>query len=116
MSFIHKGVLPCLLGSLLLAPPAVLAQGSAPSSAPSTAKAIPQAQTQTDEKRRALLADATSAIQETQAALKHLDEGKASDPLANLERATGKLDIILAREPKLNLAPASMSAATYDIV
>jgi hypothetical protein len=111
MSLSHKGMLPCLLVSLLLVPAAALAQ-SAASLAPKT---DPQTQTQTDAKRRALIADATSAIQETQAALKHLDEGNARDALPNLERATGKLDIILARDPKLRLAPASVTAVTYDI-
>jgi hypothetical protein len=111
MSLSHKAVLPCLLGSLLLVPTAALAQ----SSAPTAPKTDSHAQSQTDDKRKALIADATSAIQETQAALKHLDDGKAKDALASLERATGKLDIILAREPKLQLAPASVSAVTYDV-
>jgi hypothetical protein len=61
------------------------------------------------------MADATSAIQETQAALKTLDEGKTSQAIAALERATGKLDLILARDPKLELAPAGVSVATYDV-
>ena len=32
-----------------------------------------------------------------------------------MERATGKLDIILARDPKLDLAPAGVGVVTYDV-
>ncbi len=46
-------------------------------------------QSQTEEKRKTLLGDATGAIQDTQAALKHLDDGKTKEALAALERATG---------------------------
>jgi multidrug resistance efflux pump len=46
---------------------------------------------------------------------KQLDDGKPQDALAALERATGKLDIILARDPKLNLAPAGVTVITYDV-
>lgn len=109
MSLSIKAMLACLLGSLLILPSvAVTTEGANP-------KAEPQTQTQTEEKRKALMADATSAIQETQAALKTLDEGKTSQAIAALERATGKLDLILARDPKLELAPAGVAVATYDV-
>jgi hypothetical protein len=61
------------------------------------------------------MADATSAIQETQAALKFLDDGKTKEALAALARATGKLDVILARDPTLELAPAAVGVVTYDV-
>ncbi len=109
MSLSTKAMLACLLGSLLTLPSVAVSADSA------TAKAEPQAQKETEEKRKALMADATSAIQETQAALKTLDEGKTSQAIAALERATGKLDLILARDPKLELAPAGVSVTTYDI-
>jgi hypothetical protein len=111
MSLSHKAVLACLLGSLLVHGAAAFADVSAPAAA----KANSQTQNQTEEKRRTLIADATSAIQETQAALTHLDHGKPKDALANLERATGKLDIILARDPKLEMAPAGVTVVTYDV-
>jgi hypothetical protein len=69
----------------------------------------------TEEKHKTLMADATSAIQETQAALEHLDEGKTKEAVAALERATDKLDIILARDPKLELAPAGVGVVTYEV-
>jgi hypothetical protein len=109
MSLSTKAMLACLLGSLLILPSVVVSADS------STPKAEPQTQKETEEKRKALMADATSAIQETQAALKTLDEGKTSQAIAALERATGKLDLILARDPKLELAPAGISVTAYDV-
>jgi len=35
--------------------------------------------------------------------------------LAALERAAGKLDVILARDRKLELAPAGVGVVTYDV-
>jgi hypothetical protein len=109
MSLSTKAMLACFLASLLLLPTVSVSADTG------TAKAEPQTQKETEEKRKALMADATSAIQETQAALKTLDEGKTSQAIAALERATGKLDLILARDPKLELAPAGVSVTTYDV-
>jgi YfdX protein len=109
MSLSRKAILACILGCLALLPNAVFADSK------TSAKPDPQTQNQTEEKRKALLADATSAIQETQSALKYLDEGKNKEALAALERATGKLDIILARDPALTLAPAGVTVLTIDL-
>ncbi len=115
----RKAAWVCILAGLTLGANPVVAAESAASTASTApaapAKPDPQTQQQTEEKRKTLMADATSAIQETQAALKDLDEGKTKEALAALERATGKLDVILARDPKLDLAPAGVGVATYDI-
>ena len=66
MSLSTKAMLACLLGSLLILPSVAVSADSG------TAKAEPQTQKETEEKRKALMADATSAIQETQAALLEL--------------------------------------------
>jgi hypothetical protein len=108
MSITTKAMLACLLGSLVVLPTVAFADDSA------VAKSD-QSQSQTEEKRKSLLGDATGAIQDTQAALKYLDESKTKEALAALERATGKLDIILARDPKLELAPAAVGVVTYDV-
>lgn len=71
---------------------------------------------QAAEKRKALFEEATTAIRETKNALKALDEKKSKEALAALERASGKLTIILGREPKLALAPADVNVVTYDIL
>ena len=109
MSFIYRAMLACLFGSLVILPTVALAEN------PATAKPNAQTQSQTEDKRKTLMADATSAIQETQSAMKHLDNGNTKEALAALERATGKLDVILARDPTLELAPAGVGVTTYDV-
>lgn len=72
-------------------------------------------QDQTADKRKLITSEAMAAISETKNALKALDDGDKDEALKALERATGKLELILARDPKLALAPNNVSAATYDL-
>jgi hypothetical protein len=109
MSLPNKGMLNWVFASLLILPPVIWAENP-PASKPET-----HTQIQTEDKRRTLMADATSAIQETQTALRFLDNGNTKGALAALERATGKLDVILARDPTLELAPAGVAVVTYDV-
>ena len=67
-------------------------------------------------KRRTLVADAVSAMQETEAALELLATAKTDEAIAALERATGKLDIILAADPSLALAPVDVRATLHDVM
>lgn len=117
-------------------PAALLSLGliaSAPAFAEDTAlPAEPQAQTeatesvqpqvdakatnQAAETRKKITADAVAAMSETKKALKLLDEKKADEALAALERATGKLELILARAPDLALAPVDVEVITYDLL
>ena len=71
-----------------------------------------QAQDKTAEKRKAITAEAMSAVSETRNALKALDDGQKDEALSALERATGKLEVILARDPDLALAPTNVGAVT----
>ncbi len=73
-------------------------------------------QKQAEEKRRKITAEAMAALQETTNALKALDDGKTEDALASLEKATGKLEIVLAREPRLSFAPVAVSSSSQDII
>ena len=73
-------------------------------------------QDQTAEKRKAVFEEATTAIRETKNALKALDEKKTKEALAALERASGKLTIILGRAPELALVPSDVSVVTYDML
>ncbi len=73
-------------------------------------------QDQTAEKRKAIFKEAATAIRETKNALKALDEKKTKEALAALERASGKLTIILGRAPELALAPSDVNVVTYDIL
>ena len=67
-------------------------------------------------KRRTLVADAVSALRETEAAVQLLAAAKAADAIAALERATGKLDIVLAADPDLALAPVDVRAIVHDVI
>lgn len=107
------------------APCAAIAADAVPASttAKNTAVAVKadpkleqQKQEQTAEKRKQITLEAIAAISETQNALKALDEGKKSDALAALERSTGKLELILARDPKLALAPTNVGASTIQVM
>jgi YfdX protein len=69
----------------------------------------------TTDKRKAIVSEAVSTLRETQDALKALDEGKNKDALAALERATGKLEIVLARDPKAALVPLDVKVATSNL-
>lgn len=109
------GVCTFALASMLIAPlPSLAANENAPS-AKTDAQVQQNTQAETTQKRKEIVSEAVSAITETGNALKALDEGKTKDALSALERATGKLELILARDPKLALAPASVSATTFDV-
>ncbi len=67
------------------------------------------------ERRKKLINDAVSALDETQKALKALEDGKPEAALESLAAATGKLELVVARNPKLGLAPVDVRLVTYDI-
>lgn len=69
----------------------------------------------TNDKRKEIVEEAVSSLRETQDALKNLDVGKNKEALASLERATGKLEIVLARDPKVALIPVDVKAVTSDV-
>lgn len=66
-------------------------------------------------RRKEMLAEAQDALQETNAALVALDKGKNQDAIEALTRATGKLDLLVARDPELALAPVDVQVTTYDL-
>lgn len=69
-----------------------------------------------ESKRKEILEEATSALRETQNALKALDGKKIKEALSSLEKSIGKLEIILARDPELALAPSHVSTTTYNLL
>ncbi|MDB2705018.1 YfdX family protein [Pseudomonadota bacterium] len=104
--------------------PTVLADNSALPSEPekqseSVNTTIPKIQSsvteQTAEKRKKLVADATSALNEANNALKFLEQKKTDEALDALARATGKLELVVARDPKLALAPVNVSVQSFDL-
>jgi len=98
------------------------AAGSSPGAAALSAAskaALPQvddkAAREAAKKRAELAQDAITALAKTQEALILLDARKTKEALAALELASGKLELVLAREPKLALAPVDVSVITHDI-
>lgn len=67
-------------------------------------------------KRKYLMTDATMAVSETEKAIAALERNKKEEALKALAAATGKLELILARDPKLALAPVSTEVETIDIL
>ena len=68
------------------------------------------------EKRKHLLADAQTAIAETEKALQALEENKSKEAVDALAVATGKLELVLTRNPKLALAPVEVEIVTQDLL
>jgi hypothetical protein len=71
---------------------------------------------QVAEKRRRLVADAVTALQETLRAFDLLAANRPDDAVAALERATGKLDLVLAADPGLALAPVDVRVVIHDVL
>lgn len=63
-----------------------------------------------------LIQDALKAYDETVAAVKALDKDDKKGALEALERAVGKLNIVLGRRPELALIPIQSKVETIDIV
>ena len=74
-----------------------------------------QAEHEISQQRKKIIDEALPAILETKNAIKALEEKKSQDALNALERATGKLNIMLARDPKLKLAPINVDVSTQDL-
>ena len=74
-----------------------------------------QAENAISQQRKKIIDEAVSALAETKNALRALDEKKTEEALAALERASGKLNIVLARDPQLALAPIDIDVTTYAV-
>ncbi len=68
------------------------------------------------EKRQEILQEAVSALHESFAALKALDQGDKKKALDALSKAIGKLEVVVARHPELALAPVDVSMTTFDVI
>ncbi|MCU1253500.1 MAG: hypothetical protein JWQ49_6529 [Edaphobacter sp.] len=58
--------------------------------------------------------DAIAAIEQTMKAIESIAAGKTDDALKAIEEATGKLNVVLARNPELALIPVSVEAQIID--
>jgi hypothetical protein len=67
-----------------------------------------------DDAQKTLINDAVVAISETQKASDALSKGDSTAALAALERATGKLDLLLARNPSTALLPVRVETIAVE--
>src|ERR1700684_2793098 len=67
-----------------------------------------------EQANQALDQDAIAAINETQNAINAISQNKKSDALAAIEAATGKIDILLARNAKAALIPVASEVEVID--
>jgi hypothetical protein len=58
--------------------------------------------------------DAITAIEETQKAIEAIESNRTSDAVAAIERATGKINILLARNPDTALIPVNEDIIVFD--
>jgi hypothetical protein len=68
-----------------------------------------------DQANQALDQDAIAAINETQNAIKAISQNKKNDALTAIEAATGKIDILLARNAKAALIPVASEVEVIDV-
>ncbi|PZU07909.1 MAG: hypothetical protein DI606_15960 [Sphingobium sp.] len=107
------------LSTLLLATACDKKAGDGPSNNSATvvdSKAAPTSPAPVQGNRDELLKDAVSALQETENAIAALDAKDAAGAKEALANATGKLEIVLAQNPDLALAPVDVSVASHDLL
>jgi YfdX protein len=79
----------------------------------------PQVQSEVEsmeaQKRASLLGDAQAALDQTRGALAALDNGDKQAALSALGQASGKLDLVVSRDPKLAFAPIDVSTSFFDL-
>ena len=66
-------------------------------------------------KRKTMLDEAISAVEETTKALSALEKNNKDEALAALQKAIGKLEILVSRDPKVALTPVGVDLITHDI-
>lgn len=124
LRFLHGTICAALFGAgLTFAASSLAAESALPSKPQPQSEPNKAVQAQVDkqtvdaaeEKRKKLLADAAVATSETQHALKALEDKKNDEALKALADATGKLELIVARDPTLALAPVSTTVVSYDL-
>ena len=71
---------------------------------------------ETEKQRKKLVDDAVFAVSLTRDALKALDDNKKDEALQTLEKVTGKLELVLARDPALAMVPVSVTTTIYDVL
>lgn len=79
-------------------------------------EALESVERESEEKRKALIQEAFDALAQTRDVMKLLGEGKNKEALDLLTLVTGKLDLVIAREPSLALAPIDIQASVVNVM
>ena len=66
-----------------------------------------------DEARKTLDQEAITAVSQTQKAVDAIAAGKTDEALAAIEQATGKINILLARNPTNAVIPVDLECGTH---
>jgi len=77
---------------------------------------VAESEKDADKRRESILTEATEALEQTEEALKALEEKRTVDALEALAVTTGKLELIVAREPDLALAPTDVAVTYREIL
>ncbi len=75
-----------------------------------------EAQAQTSDRRERILQEAIDALAGTRDALKALEENRTDDALDALAMTTGRLELIMARDPELRFAPTDVAVIERDVL
>jgi len=67
-------------------------------------------------KRQEMMKEAIDTIHQTALALKALDNNKPKEAIDILAKVTGKIDMIVARDPNLKLLPISITQKQMDVL
>ncbi len=81
---------------------------------PATGKGAPQARAEAERNR--IVDESIAALAETNRALRALDANRTDEALEHLALAIGKLELVVAMDPKASLAPVDVQMITYDLV
>ncbi len=114
-TFLAMLIVPLACAGYLKPSDIAFAAAQKPEDKATKAETTKRSEEKTTDKRKEIVSEAVSTLRETQDALKLLDEGKSKEALAAVERATGKLEIVLARDPKVSLVPIDVRVVTSDI-
>ena len=112
----------CLLaaGAMLFTTTAMAQTGANKTQAAGMAKVSKEVKSKTREvagkKRATVIKEAVTALAQTKKAIEALDKKNKQQALDALAMVTGKLDIVIAREPDLTNAPIDVRIDTYDLI
>ncbi|MEJ2406402.1 MAG: YfdX family protein [Candidatus Thiodiazotropha sp.] len=123
MTKILRRTLPVVFIGLTL-PLSGSALAQTDNAAPATKKASQEVADQVDktaqkrvqQARKVVLKDAVTAVKKTRQAIQALDDKQPDKALTYLSEATGKLELVLAREPDLALAPIAVDVRSHDLL